>query len=121
VAHANGAYFIATRDCLGAQLSDLRSSTTMNTTMPPPQLTLVVAATLKNGLGVNGVLPWRLSREMAYFARVTKSSGIPSSDSNSSMNAVVMGRKSWESIPPKFRPLKDRINVVISTQKELKL
>ncbi|KAJ2894198.1 hypothetical protein MKZ38_007838 [Zalerion maritima] len=30
------------------------------------------------------------------------------------MNAIIMGRKTWESIPPRFRPLKDRLNIVIS-------
>ncbi|KAG8695499.1 dihydrofolate reductase [Ceratobasidium sp. 394] len=92
-----------------------------STDMPPPQLTLVAAATLTNGLGVRGGLPWRLPREMAYFARVTRCAGIPSPNPSSSINAVIMGRKSWESIPPKFRPLKDRLNVVISSQIELKL
>ncbi|KAG9119091.1 dihydrofolate reductase [Ceratobasidium sp. 392] len=89
--------------------------------MSPPQLTLVAAATLTNGLGVRGGLPWRLSREMAYFARVTRTTGIPSPNPNGSINAVIMGRKSWESIPLKFRPLKDRLNIVISSQSELKL
>ncbi|KAG8748545.1 dihydrofolate reductase [Ceratobasidium sp. 414] len=93
----------------------------MTSNMPPPQLTLVAAATLTNGLGVRGGLPWRLSREMAYFARVTRSTGIPSPNPSGSINAVIMGRKSWESIPLKFRPLKDRLNVVISSQAELKL
>ncbi|KAF9511686.1 hypothetical protein BS47DRAFT_1346447 [Hydnum rufescens UP504] len=47
---------------------------------------------------------------MAYFARVT------SSAPPGKTNAVIMGRKSWESIPMKYRPLKNRINVVISSQ-----
>ncbi|KAG8731642.1 dihydrofolate reductase, partial [Ceratobasidium sp. 428] len=89
--------------------------------MSSPQLTLVAAATLANGLGVRGGLPWRLSREMAYFARVTRTTGIPSPNPDGSMNAVIMGRKSWESIPPRFRPLKDRLNIMISSQNELKL
>ncbi|KAG8698427.1 dihydrofolate reductase [Ceratobasidium sp. 395] len=89
--------------------------------MSSPQLTLVAAVALANGLGVRGGLPWRLSREMAYFARVTRTTGIPSPNPNGSINAVIMGRKSWESIPPKFRPLKDRLNIVISSQNELKL
>ncbi|QRW05220.1 dihydrofolate reductase domain-containing protein [Ceratobasidium sp. AG-Ba] len=96
----------------------------MSAARTPPQLTLVVAATLNNGIGVRGGLPWRLPREMAYFAQVTKSAGISSSDPSSiqqEKNAVIMGRKSWESIPTKFRPLKDRLNVVISSQRELEL
>jgi dihydrofolate reductase len=75
-------------------------------------LTIVVAATRTNGIGISSRgLPWRLPAEMAYFVRVT--SNAPSGK----MNAVVMGRKSWESIPLKFRPLKNRLNVVISSQK----
>ncbi|GAB1518830.1 dihydrofolate reductase domain-containing protein [Rhizoctonia solani] len=76
-----------------------------------PQLTLVVAATLSNGIGTKGNLPWRLSREMAYFAKVTREGGPRSS----SPNTVIMGRKTWESIKPQYRPLKGRLNVVISS------
>ena len=54
-----------------------------------------------------------LKSEMAYFARVTKRPP-PSLAASKCINAVIMGRKTWESIPPAYRPLKDRINVVIS-------
>lgn len=80
--------------------------------------TLIVAATVKNGIGKSGGLPWpMLKKEMAYFARVTKR--VPSHQAtvdSQSQNVVVMGRKTWESIPPKFRPLKDRTNLVISSK-----
>ncbi|KAI5121243.1 hypothetical protein M0805_002290 [Coniferiporia weirii] len=72
-------------------------------------LTLIVAATLTNGIGQSSRLPWRLPQEMAYFARVTL--GAP----EGTANAVIMGRNTWESIPPKFRPLKGRINIVVSS------
>ncbi|KAK0621151.1 dihydrofolate reductase-like domain-containing protein [Bombardia bombarda] len=106
---------------------------------PPLELTLVLAATRDMGIGLNGALPWTgLRKEMAYFARVTKrlpppppppssSSPIssatttPQEDTSSShqpsphsFNAVIMGRKTWDSIPPRFRPLKGRLNIVIS-------
>ncbi|CAI4052001.1 dihydrofolate reductase SKDI_15G3760 [Saccharomyces kudriavzevii IFO 1802] len=61
------------------------------------------------GIGFQGGLPWRLSKEMKFFRQVTSST----KDANKK-NAVVMGRKTWESIPPKFRPLPNRMNVVIS-------
>lgn len=75
-------------------------------------LTLIVAATIANGIGHGGALPWRLPNEMAYFAKIT------SKAPERAINAVVMGRKSWESIPPKYRPLKNRLNVVVSRQPE---
>ncbi|KAH7408632.1 dihydrofolate reductase-like domain-containing protein [Phaeosphaeria sp. MPI-PUGE-AT-0046c] len=76
-----------------------------------PTLTLILAATPSLGIGKNGALPWPLlKKEMGYFARVTKR--VPTSSSK--INAVLMGRKTWDSIPPKFRPLKDRLNIVIT-------
>ncbi|KAK8114059.1 hypothetical protein PG999_006128 [Apiospora kogelbergensis] len=110
--------------------------------MLPIELTLVVAATRDMGIGRAGTLPWTgLKKEMAYFARVTKRQPphvcnllmlfsvaiqflyIPSKpcaltqDTKAqppAMNAVIMGRKTWDSIPPRFRPLKGRLNIVIS-------
>lgn len=79
----------------------------------PLSLIAIVAITRTNGLGVNGQLPWRLSREMAHFRKATSALG---ENEGSKMNAVIMGRKTWQSIPPKFRPLKGRVNVVISRQ-----
>lgn len=73
-----------------------------------PPISLIVAALLPDlGIGAQGKLPWRLKQEIRYFKDVT-------SNSTSGVNAVVMGRKTWESIPPKFRPLPNRINVVLS-------
>jgi dihydrofolate reductase len=50
-------------------------------------------------------------QEMAYFTRMTRTVENPSSVKQ---NAVIMGRKTWDSVPQKYRPLKDRINIVLS-------
>ena len=71
-------------------------------------LTVIVAATRNNGIGQGSKLPWRLPQEMAYFAKVT------SQAPEGYANAVIMGRTTWESIPKKFRPLKNRVNLVLS-------
>eukprot|EP00983_Pelagomonas_calceolata_P026262 824750-Pelagomonas_calceolata.AAC.1 len=71
---------------------------------------LVVAAS-KNGLGIgkDGGLPWKLPGDMAYFKELTLRT-----HDEKKQNAVIMGRKTWESIPPKFRPLPGRLNIVLS-------
>ena len=71
---------------------------------------IVVAATKDEmGIGLDGALPWRLPKDMAYFKAVTSRVDEPGA-----RNAVIMGRKTWESIPAKFRPLPGRLNVVLS-------
>ncbi len=70
----------------------------------------IVACTRDGGIGKEGRLPWKLSGDMAYFKRVT----LDTEDVPGARNAVIMGRKTWESIPKSFRPLADRLNVVLS-------
>ncbi|VIO96294.1 dihydrofolate reductase family protein [Brugia malayi] len=72
-------------------------------------MNLIVAVDGCGGIGRNGGMPWFLPAEMARFAKLTTLT----MDSGKK-NAVIMGRKVWESIPPKFRPLKNRFNVVLS-------
>ncbi|ODV95924.1 hypothetical protein PACTADRAFT_2230 [Pachysolen tannophilus NRRL Y-2460] len=84
------------------------------TSAPKPPVSIVVAALLPSfGIGQKGRLPWKLKQEMKYFKQVT--SVTSSSDKK---NVVIMGRKTWESIPVKFRPLPDRINVILTRNKQ---
>jgi len=74
-------------------------------------ISVIVATTLKGGIGKDGHLPWHLPGDMAHFKRVT----LAQNEKGSGMkNAVIMGRKTWESIPEKFRPLSERLNVVLT-------
>jgi dihydrofolate reductase len=80
---------------------------------------LIVATSVSPalGIGLRGQLPWPpLKSDMSFFKRVTTRPPPPSARNNDLKvkNAAIMGRKTWDSIPPKFRPLRDRINVVVS-------
>ncbi|MBA0579800.1 hypothetical protein Gorai_022045, partial [Gossypium raimondii] len=78
---------------------------------PDPQRTyqVVVAATKDMGIGKDGKLPWNLPSDLKFFKDIT----LTTSDSGKK-NAVIMGRKTWESIPLKNRPLPGRLNVVLT-------
>jgi len=77
---------------------------------------VVVAADLKRGIGKGGNLPWHLPGDMRQFREITSKVTDPAKK-----NAIVMGRKTWESIPAKRRPLPGRINVVITRDKAYQL
>ena len=69
----------------------------------------LIYARARNGvIGRDGGLPWHLPEDLAYFKRLTH--GCP----------VIMGRKTWDSLPPRFRPLPGRTNIVISRQADWK-
>ncbi|CAN8327562.1 unnamed protein product [Cochlearia groenlandica] len=70
---------------------------------------VVVAATKEMGIGKDGKLPWNLPTDLKFFKDLT----MTTSDS-AKKNAVVMGRKTWESIPTKYKPLSGRLNVVLT-------
>ncbi len=63
---------------------------------------LVWAQAANGVIGSNGQLPWHLPEDMAHFRELTRSA------------TVVMGRTTWDSLPPRFRPLPGRFNVVLS-------
>jgi dihydrofolate reductase len=65
----------------------------------------VIFARARNGvIGKAGGLPWHLPEDLAHFKQ--KTMGSP----------VIMGRKTWDSLPPKFRPLPGRVNIVVTRQ-----
>jgi dihydrofolate reductase len=63
---------------------------------------LIVAIASNNVIGKNNDLIWNLPADMRFFTQATKN------------HIVVMGRKNWRSIPSKYRPLSDRLNIVVS-------
>lgn len=70
---------------------------------------IIVAAGLHWGIGQDNAVPWRLKKDMDFFKKITTST-----NDKEKINCCIMGRKTYLSIPPKFRPLSNRLNVVLS-------
>jgi len=77
---------------------------------------IIVAVDSDLGIGKDGKMPWHLPGELKHFKDITCLS-----EESSKKNAVIMGRRTWESIPEQFSPLKGRINVVLSRSGKLVL
>ncbi|MBF0571908.1 MAG: dihydrofolate reductase [Candidatus Omnitrophica bacterium] len=73
------------------------------------KFSIIVAFDSQYGIGKNGNLPWNLLSDLKHFKEITTSVSDPSKK-----NAVIMGRKTWESLPLKFRPLQGRVNLVLT-------
>ena len=76
---------------------------------------MIYAADEEGGIGKGGDLPWRLPNDLKRFKEVTQKPSTSKIDTAVKRNAVIMGRKTYLSIPEKFRPLAGRLNVVLST------
>ncbi|PWY75569.1 dihydrofolate reductase [Aspergillus eucalypticola CBS 122712] len=100
--------------------------------MPPTPrpLTIIVATTpiptpttttesssntpIRLGIGHSGTLPWpRIKTDMSFFARVTSRPPAPGT-----INAIIMGRKTYDSVPAHLRPLAKRISTIITRDVE---
>ena len=70
--------------------------------MPRPILTLIAAVARNGVIGIDNRLPWHLPADLKHFKALTLG------------HAVIMGRKTWESLPAQFRPLPGRRNIVVT-------
>ena len=68
------------------------------------KLNLIYARAANGVIGKDGAMPWHLPEDLAHFKRLTQ--GHP----------VIMGRKTWDSLPARFRPLPGRVNIVVTRQ-----
>jgi len=70
--------------------------------VPSPVLTLIAAVARNGVIGMANRLPWQLPADLKHFRELTTG------------HTVIMGRKTWESLPAKFRPLPGRRNIVVT-------
>lgn len=73
--------------------------------MTMTKLNSIFACSINGGIGANGDIPWVIPEDLSHFRNITVGNG---------KNAVVMGRNTWNSIPEKYRPLQNRLNIVIT-------
>lgn len=71
-----------------------------------PEIIIIAAVAKNRVIGRDNQLIWNIPEDMAHFKALTQG------------QTVLMGRKTWESLPPRFRPLPGRRNIVISRQAE---
>lgn len=66
----------------------------------------IYAIDLKNGLSKGGIIPWKSKKDLKFFANKTKN------------NVVIMGRNTYFSLPDEVKPLKNRLNIVLTSNPE---
>jgi dihydrofolate reductase len=81
----------------------------MNLHSSIPRFSIIVAADEDGGIASNGNIPWDIPEDRTYFRQVTSATSV-----QSKRNCVIMGKNTYLTIPPKFRPFANRLNVVLS-------
>lgn len=71
-------------------------------------VSIIVAKSKNNVIGSNGSIPWSVPKDLKYFKELTEG------------NTVIMGRKTYESLPENKKPLPNRINIVITRDSNFK-
>jgi dihydrofolate reductase len=66
----------------------------------------IYAVDLKNGLSKDGVIPWHSKKDLNFFMNMTLN------------NVVIMGKNTYFSLPDNYRPLKKRLNIVLTSKPE---
>ena len=69
------------------------------------KMAMIVAMDEDGNIGASGDLPWRLRSDMLRFKTLTEGDGF---------NSVIMGRRTWDTLPDEFKPLPERTNIVMS-------
>ena len=67
-------------------------------------ISMIAAVAANRVIGKNNDLVWKLPDDMKYFMQTTQN------------HCIIMGRKNYESIPTKYRPLPNRVNIIVTTQ-----
>lgn len=70
----------------------------------PFQLGMILARAQNGVIGCDGQLPWHIPEDLAHFRQITRGA------------TVIMGRRTWDSLPPRFRPLPERLNIVLTRE-----
>lgn len=74
---------------------------------------IILACTLDGGIGYNNHIPWDVKSDLILFREITTKIDVPFKQ-----NAIIMGRKTWDSLM--YKPLKNRINIIITKDKDFK-
>lgn len=77
---------------------------------------MIVAVDEHYGIGKNGHLPWHLKKEYKYFRNTTHKTENPDKQ-----NMIIMGHRTWDSLDPKYRPLPNRRNIILTRHANYKL
>lgn len=80
----------------------------------------IAACTLNGGIGLQGNIPWNFKKDLQHFVNLSRSINNDNNNTHEhnekkKVNAVIMGRLTWDSLPSKKKPLKGRLNVVVSS------